>query len=246
MPYSSILPIAMDWKALLSENLSKLRETIAAAAQRSGRAASDVTLVGVTKYVTADIAQRLALVGCQDLGESRPQELWEKAERIVDDAIHWHLIGHLQRNKIRRTLPLVSLIHSGDSLRLMAAVDQIATEPQLRVPILIEVNISGDATKHGFHLNEVEPALAEMAAFKFLEIRGLMCMASREGDLDQARQEFAQLRQLREKLQTVAPPEIQLRELSMGMSADFEVAIEEGATLVRIGSALFEGLGQSS
>jgi PLP dependent protein len=249
----------MDWKERLGENISRVRERIAAAAQRNGRKASNVTLVAVTKYVGTQIAQQLAATGCHDLGESRPQGLWAKAESIHRRAaeltnqpepehseVRWHLIGHLQRNKIRRTLPLVSFIHSGDSLRLMEAVDQAAVAIQHRVPVLIEVNVSGESEKHGFRPEEVEPALPLITAFKSLEIRGLMCMASREGDLDQARREFAQLRQVRDRLQTVAPPGIDFRELSMGMSGDFEAAIEEGATIVRIGSALFEGAPESS
>lgn len=139
-------------------------------------------------------------------------------------------------------MQLVSLIHSGDSLRILEAIDQAASKLGRRIPTLIEINISGDPTKHGFQPAEVEPALASMAALTSLQIRGLMCMASREGDLSQARLEFAALRELRDQLKSIAPPNINLSELSMGMSGDFEIAIEEGATMVRVGSALFEGL----
>ncbi len=211
--------------------------------------------MAVTKYATSDVARHLALAGCNNLGESRPQELWSKAEALKDlvgssasigpdqsqSAIHWHLIGHLQRNKVERTLPFVSLIHSGDSLRLLEAVDQAAAKIHRRIPMLIEINVSSDATKHGFKPAEVEPSLPKIAALPSLEIRGLMCMASREGDLTQARREFAELRELRDRLQRATPPNITLQELSMGMSGDFEVSIEEGATIVRIGSALYEG-----
>jgi PLP dependent protein len=234
----------------LIDNVQKVRDQIAAAAKRSGRPATAVKLVAVTKYVNADLAHQLAAAGCQDLGESRPQELWSKAEALAEltnatvsaDPIRWHLIGHLQRNKVERTLPLVSLIHSGDSLRILEAIDRAVSAAQLRVPILIEVNISGDPTKHGFAPDEVEPNLSQITALSSLEFRGLMTMASREGDLDQARREFCALRQLRDKLALAAPPNIRLTELSMGMSGDFQIAIEEGATIVRVGSALFEGL----
>jgi PLP dependent protein len=227
----------------LVENLNGIRSRIAAAARRSGRTADQITLVAVTKYVTADIASQLVSAGCHDLGESRPQELWSKAEALQKSAaIHWHLIGHLQRNKVPRTLPLTSLIHSGDSLRLIQAVDEAASNLNRRIAMLIEVNICGDSTKHGFKPDEVEPALGTLAALKSVDIRGLMCMASREGDLDQARREFVSLRELRNRIKSLAPPNISLEELSMGMSGDFEVAIEEGATMVRVGSALFEGL----
>ncbi|HEY2828130.1 MAG TPA: YggS family pyridoxal phosphate-dependent enzyme [Pirellulales bacterium] len=228
----------------LADNLAAVRAKITEAALRSGRSPGEVTLVAVTKYVSAAVAQQLGPLGCHDLGESRPQQLWAKAESLhaanQSGSIHWHLIGHLQRNKVDRTLPLVSLIHSGDSLRLIQAVDEAALALNRCIPTLIEVNVSGDPAKHGFKPAEVEPAFASMAALSSLEIRGLMCMASREGDLDQARREFASLRELRDQLRQVAPPNINLRELSMGMSGDFEVAIEEGATIVRIGSALFE------
>ena len=234
----------------LIDNLHKVRDQIAAAANRSGRPGDAVKLIAVTKYVSASIARQLAEAGCRDLGESRPQELWSKADLLSESGhsaasaspTRWHLIGHLQRNKVERTLPLVSLIHSGDSLRLLEAIDRAASAAQLRMPVLLEVNISGDSTKHGFTPDEVEPALPKIVALSSLEIRGLMTMASREGDLDQARREFSALRQLRDRLARTAPPNIQLTELSMGMSGDFQVAIEEGATIVRVGSALFEGL----
>jgi pyridoxal phosphate enzyme (YggS family) len=242
----------------LVENLNGIRSRIVAAARRSGRTADQITLVAVTKYVTPDIAGQLVTAGCKDLGESRPQELWAKAESLGSSTaesrapnnvlsnlpIRWHMIGHIQRNKVIRTLPLVSLIHSGDSLRLIEAVDEAASNLNRSVAMLIEVNISGDATKHGFKPDEVEPALHTLAALKSVDIRGLMCMASREGDLDQARREFTSLRELRDRLKSLAPPNISLDELSMGMSDDFEVAIEEGATLVRVGSAIFEGLAE--
>jgi pyridoxal phosphate enzyme (YggS family) len=240
----------------LTDNLAAVREKITQAARRSGRTSGEITLVAVTKYVDFDIARQLITAGCHDLGESRPQELWSKAEAFgqsirrsepatsaaTESPVRWHLIGHLQRNKVERTLPLVSLIHSGDSLRILETIDQAALKLGRRIPVLIEVNISGDPTKHGFQPAEVEPALASMGVLSSLQIRGLMCMASREGDPPQARREFAALRGLRDQLRSIAPPNIDLSELSMGMSGDFEIAIEEGATMVRVGSALFEGL----
>jgi pyridoxal phosphate enzyme (YggS family) len=243
----------MNFAAKLAENLAIVRGRIAEAARRSGRTDRDIRLVAVTKYVGIDIVRELIAAGCLDLGESRPQELWAKSAGIAamsavnDESIRWHLIGHLQRNKVERTIPVVSLLHSGDSIRLLEAINQAATTLGRALPVLIEVNISGDATKHGFKSNEIEPILPALAAMQSLDVRGLMCMASREGDLDQARRDFAALRQLRDRLQSVSPPGVQLNELSMGMSADFEVAIEEGATIVRVGSALFEGmLGEST
>lgn len=241
----------MDLPLQLAENLARVQDRIGAAARRSGRSPADVKLVAVTKYVSVDIARQLIEAGCHDLGESRPQELWAKAEALQEpestqrrQAVHWHLIGHLQRNKVQRTLPLVSMVHSADSLRLLETLDHAAHDLQIRMPVLIEVNISGNATKHGFAPQELEPNLAKLAAFSSLDIRGLMTMASRDGDVAQARREFAQLRQLRDRLRNLVPPNAKLDELSMGMSGDFEVAIEEGATIVRVGSALYEGISE--
>lgn len=232
----------------IADNLRRVRERIAAAADAAGRAGDEITLVGVTKYVTADKARELATAGCLDLGESRPQELWNKADMLGELAsasglsappIRWHLIGHLQRNKLRRTLSLVSLIHSVDSERLLAAIDaewqaHAAAQNQQLPPIrvLFEVNTSGEAAKHGLTPDEVEPLVATAAQFPHVEVCGLMTMAALAGGLDVAARNFAQLRTLADRLH--------LKERSMGMSGDFEVAIREGATIVRVGSALWE------
>lgn len=226
----------------LHENLARIREQIATAAQRAGRSAGDVQLIGVTKYVSADVARELAAAGLLDLGESRPQELWRKVEALPDPQIRWHMIGHLQRNKLRRSLPSMALLHSGDSLRLLEGVNAECASLQRKQSVLIEVNISGDANKHGFQPDEVAAALPTIAALPNLEVVGLMTMAALEGGVDRDRRDFAALRELRDRLQPQLPPSIDLRELSMGMSDDFEAAIEEGSTMVRVGSALFEGI----
>jgi PLP dependent protein len=223
-------------------NLECVRERIAVAAARSGRRAVSVRLVGVTKYVAAPIARLLIAAGLKDLGESRPQELWAKSAAIADLSPTWHLIGHLQSNKVRRTLQAQPLIHSADSLKILENISREAQGLGLTSELLVEVNVSGDATKHGFEPGEIEPLLPRIAALPNIAVSGLMTMAAREGDLDRARREFAALRELRDRLARVCPSEISLRELSMGMSGDYEVAIEEGATIVRVGSALFEGV----
>lgn len=223
----------------IAENLARVKDQIAAAAQRSGRSPADVKLVAVTKYVGADGTRLLVEAGCRDLGESRPQDLWSKAEALNDLSVNWHMIGHLQRNKVRRTVPLIECLQSGDSLRLLQAVDRQAQEINRVLSVLIEINISRDPTKHGFAPDELEPLLADVAQLEGLQVRGLMCMAGLETDAEGARREFAALRELRDGLRGSCPTNVSLDELSMGMSRDFEVAIEEGATLVRIGSALF-------
>jgi pyridoxal phosphate enzyme (YggS family) len=235
----------------LLDNLNTVRARIAAAALRSGRAAEDITLIAVTKYVSERVIEQLVDAGCRDLGESRPQALKSKAlaltarnpqENPDSPSVRWHLIGHLQRNKVETILPLVSIIHSADSLRLLQAIDQVAAKSDRHVPVLIEINVSGDSSKHGFAPHEVAPALASIAALGHVSVRGLMCMAAREGDDRVARANFAALRTLRDQLRQQRPVNISLKELSMGMSGDYEIAIEEGATIVRIGSALFEGI----
>lgn len=226
----------------IRDNLARVRERIAAAAARSGRAGERVTLVGVTKYVVAPLARLLFEAGVADLGESRPQELWRKAEVLADCPVGWHLIGHLQTNKIKRTLPPTKLIHSIDSLRLLVEIDKLAAARQVPASVLLEVNISGDASKTGLAPAAVEPLFPRIAKLSWIKVRGLMTMSALEGDAKRAQRDFAALRELRDRLKPLCPPGIHLNELSMGMSDDYEAAIAEGATIVRLGSALFEGL----
>jgi len=226
----------------IAENVAEVRRRIAEAAARSRRKAIEIKLVGVTKYVGLAAARALVEAGCTELGENRPQQLWHKAAALADMPVRWHMIGHLQRNKVRRTLPIVETIHSADSPRLIAAVDRAAGELSLCVPILLEVNVSGEAAKHGFAPDSVERFLEELAGYRNVEVRGLMCMAGLGSGADGARSEFAELRRLRDRLRINCPQGISLDELSMGMSGDYEVAIEEGATIVRVGSALFDGV----
>ena len=214
---------------------------MAAAAARAGRRAEDVRLVAVTKYVGPEEIRALVAAGCIDLGESRPQQLWDRAAELRDLPIRWHFIGHMQRNKVERTLPLVTMIHSVDSLRLAEAIDAAAGKLDRTVPVLLEVNISREPAKHGFAPEEIEPLFPKLIELHHVEIRGLMCMAGLEGGDEEARHDFTGLRTLRDRLQATCPATVRLDELSMGMSGDYEIAIEEGATLVRVGSALFEG-----
>jgi pyridoxal phosphate enzyme (YggS family) len=226
----------------IAGNVARIRQRIAAAADRSGRAPENIRLVAVTKYVGLDEILALVRAGCHDIGESRPQDLWRKAQAISDQPIRWHMIGHLQRNKARRTLPLVSLIHSGDNLRLLETLDQLSAERGRPASVLIEVNVSGDVSKHGFAPHELPALLPRLADLKHLRIGGLMAMAGLDAGAEQTRAEFSRLRELRFQLMPDCPPNISLDELSMGMSGDFEIAIEEGATIVRVGTALFEDL----
>lgn len=231
-----------DFESRIGENLASVRARMADAAARSGRTARDVRLVAVTKYVTSGQVRALAAAGCDLLGESRPQELWRKAADLADLPVRWHLVGHLQRNKAARTVPLVEMIESVDSLRLVEALDRAGAALGRSVPVLLEVNVSGETAKTGLRPEEVGPLLDQMPRFARVEVRGLMGMAALEGGPDEARRAFAALRGLRDRLRAAAPGCVSLGELSMGMSGDFEEAIEEGATIVRVGSALFEGI----
>ncbi len=224
--------------AALADRLVAARGRIADAARRAGRDPGAVTLVAATKTVTPEVAAVVAGLGTLDLGESRPQELWKKAAAVP--AARWHLIGHLQRNKLDRTIPLVALMHSVDSERLLAALDAFGRTRGVPVPVLLEVNCSREAAKGGLRPEDV-PALGDTLLSRTgVEVRGLMTMAAYSDDPGTARPAFAELRQLRDRLR--AATGLPLPELSMGMSGDFEIGVEEGATFVRVGSTLFDGL----
>jgi pyridoxal phosphate enzyme (YggS family) len=230
----------------VARNVQRVRDQIANAAKKSGRAADEITLVAVTKYVDAATARLVVDAGCHVLGESRPQQLWEKAVALADfqrqKGFVWHLIGHLQRNKVARTLPLVGLLHSVDSERLIAEIDKVANANAIQAALLLEVNISGDEAKHGWRPVEMPQVLESLGGYDHIRVQGLMAMAGLDTDADAARREFAALADLKDKLAPLCPANCEMKELSMGMSRDFTIAIEEGATMVRVGSTLLEGL----
>lgn len=224
------------------ENLAAVEARIAEACRRAGRSVGEVTLIGVTKYAGADVARMLVEGGCRELAESRPQQLWDKAAALADLAPRWHLVGHLQRNKIRRTLPVVSLLHTLDSLRLLAAIEAEAATAGGPCDVLVEVNLTADPQRSGVSEADVPALVAAAAAAAHVRLRGLMGMASHpDSAAADSRRDFARLREIRDRLARDMPAGM-LAELSMGMSGDFEEAILEGSTMVRIGSALFEGL----
>jgi pyridoxal phosphate enzyme (YggS family) len=233
-----------DLRALLADRVAAVRARIAAACARVRRDPAEVTLVAVTKTVSPRVAAVMPELGVPDLGENRPQELWRKAEALEDRPIRWHLIGHLQRNKVERTLPLVYLIHSIDSLRLLQAIADAARKRGSCPPILLQVNASREDQKHGFDFDELVREVPGIAtATAELDVAGLMGMAAYSDDPEHARPTFRELRQFCDRLQSEWLPYLHpFSHLSMGMSGDFEVAVEEGATLVRIGTTFFEGL----
>ncbi len=231
--------MSSELTSLIASNLAVVQGRIRDAAQRAGRDASDVQLVAVTKYAELPWVRELVRAGVSMLGESRPQQLVERAS-LLREPIEWHLIGHLQRNKVRLILPHVSLIHSIDSLRLLERVNEIAAEHNLRSRLLLEVNVSGESAKDGFSAGSLRAAWSQIVQLDSVDVVGLMTMAPNFKVAEDARITFAALRELRDEL-AAGEGGRSLPELSMGMSGDYEVAIEEGATHVRIGSALFDG-----
>ncbi len=228
-------------KDKLMRNVDAVQARIEVACRRAGRRRNEVTLVAVTKSVTAEVAAILPELSIVDLGENRPQDLWHKAA-VLPKTVRWHLIGHLQRNKVDRTLPLVHLFHSVDSLRLLTALEAEAGKCQRSISVLLEINASREANKHGFALEELPDLVPRLATLQHVRIHGLMTMAAQEDDPERCRPTFAEVRRLRDRLKEELAEPHHLEELSMGMTNDFEVAVEEGATLVRIGTALFAGL----
>jgi pyridoxal phosphate enzyme (YggS family) len=228
-------------RALLQERLEAVEERLRAACRRAGRDRGEVTLVAITKTVSTAVAAELHALGVLHLGESRPQELWRKAAALPA-SVRWHLVGHLQRNKVEQTLPLVETVHSVDSLRLLQALEVEAAKRQKPVAVLLEVNASREAAKHGFAPTEMAGLVEELGRLQHVQVRGLMTMAALEDEPERCRATFAELRELRDRLRGELRPPHALEHLSMGMSNDFEVAIEEGATLVRLGTVLFEGM----
>jgi pyridoxal phosphate enzyme (YggS family) len=225
---------ALAWAAVdpISGRIDAVRERVSAALQRSGRERGAVTIVAVTKTFGADMVRRVIAAGITDIGENRVQEMVAKAAE-VDAPCRWHLVGPLQRNKAGKAAALAHLIHAVDGVPIAQTLDRIARERGTRVRVLLEVNTSGEATKHGVEPSAA-PALADaLAALPGVDWQGLMTIGPVGGDLEAARLCFQELRRLSDELRRRSG--LALPELSMGMSDDFEVAIEEGATIIRVG-----------
>ena len=218
------------------ERLAAVLENVAGAAAKSGRPADRIELVAVSKTHDPDTIRDVAEAGQVLFGESRVQEAKAKIP-LLPGRLRWHFIGHLQKNKIRAALPLFELFHSVDSLEVARQFQRIADEEGQRPKVLLEVNVAGEASKFGFSPAGLEERLDEIMTLDRLEIAGLMAMAPLAPEAEHSRPYFRQLRELRDRLERSAG--VGLPHLSMGMSGDYAVAIEEGATLVRVGSAIF-------
>ena len=222
----------------LFQRLQNVREKIAEASARAGRTAGEVELVAVTKSHPPETVRDAIAGGQAVFGESKVQEARAKIP-LCPARARWHFIGHLQKNKIRHALPLFELIHSVDSLELARDIDRIAGEAGLHPRVLIEVNVAAEATKFGFTPEKLRAAMEDLLALGRLQIEGLMCSPPPQVEAGDARKFFVAVRNLRDAMQRDF--RVPLPQLSMGMSGDYPVAIEEGATLVRVGTAIFGG-----
>jgi len=233
-------PLDDDLTRRLGANLARVRERIARAASRAGRSADDVTLVAVTKTVGVREILALARNGAVDFGENRTDALARKRAEVAAAGAHvrWHMIGRFQTNKVRRALPTVDVLHSVDRTSLLDALaDELGRTEGPRLPAFLEVNVAGESAKAGFDPADLPAALAAARRAPRLDVRGLMTMAPLSSDPESVRPVFRRLRELRDEARGLGY--LQALELSMGMSQDFEVAVEEGATHVRVGAALF-------
>ena len=226
----------------ISENIGRVQEQIARAAQRAGRDSREVSLMAVTKTVSPDRIRQAYQAGLRLFGENRVQEFVAKSAGLSDlEGSEWRMIGHLQSNKSRTAAELFGGVDSVDSLRLLQRLNSAAEELGKKLPVLIEINIGGEAAKSGVAADsaEFEQMLTRAPKYEFVEIRGLMTVPPYSEDPEQSRPFFRRMRELRDQIAARKFPTISMQTLSMGMSHDFEVAIEEGSTCVRLGTALF-------
>ena len=220
----------------VSENLERVREQIARAAAKVGRAASGIQLVAITKTHPAEKVRDAIEAGQNLFGESRIQEARAKIPELPSN-VRWHFVGHLQKNKIRQALPLFEMIHSVDSLGLAQDMNRIAQEEAMHPRVLLEVNVAGEGSKFGFQPDKLCQQMEELLSLPRLSILGLMTIPPLAEEAEASRKYFVRLRELRDRLQTAF--RVDLAQLSMGMTQDFPIGIEEGATLVRVGTAIF-------
>lgn len=223
---------------MVLENLEEVNKRILSACKRAGRDPEEVTLVAVSKTKPASMIEEAYAAGIRDFGENKVQELCEKHEALPKD-IRWHMIGHLQRNKVKQVVGNAVLIHSVDSLRLAEQIEEEAARKELTIDILLEVNVAEEESKFGFRLEETESAIRKIALFPHVRIKGLMTIAPFVENSEENRFVFKKLRQFYVDMQSKNIDNVNMNMLSMGMTGDYEVAIEEGATLVRVGTGIF-------
>jgi len=224
---------------MISENINALRETISRSCVRAGRSPSEITLVAVAKTFPPSAIREAIEGGVADIGENYVQELLAKRGELAGADLRWHFIGHLQSNKVRSIAGWIHMIHAVDSLPLALEIDRRAAGAGRIIECLIEVNTTGEGTKFGVPPREVTQLVRSLAACSHISVAGLMTMGPFLPDPEGSRPMFRRLRELKEEIGSLAQANVSMRHLSMGMTGDFEVAIEEGATLLRIGTAIF-------
>ena len=223
---------------MIKENLEEVEARITRACERSGRERSEVTLISVSKTKPVEMLQEAYDAGSRDFGENKPQEIREKYPQLPTD-IRWHMIGHLQRNKIKYIIDKVCMIHSVDSIRLAEAIDDEAKKHGIVMPVLIEVNVAEEESKFGVHLDEVESLIRQISELSNIQVQGLMTIAPFTENAEDNRIYFRKLRNLYVDIKDKNIDNVNMCNLSMGMTGDYEVAVEEGATMVRVGTGIF-------
>jgi len=220
----------------IAENLERVRKQIAHAAAKTGRAIDEIELVAITKTHPAEKVREAIEAGQTLFGESRVQEARAKIPELPSN-VRWHFVGHLQKNKIRQALPLFELFHGVDSLALAQEINRVAADEGMHPRVLLEVNVAGEGSKFGFSPDKLREQMEELLALQRLSVLGLMTIPPLADKAEASRRYFVQLHELRDRLQTEF--HVDLPHLSMGMTQDFPIAVEEGATLVRVGTAIF-------
>ena len=223
---------------MISENLNHVHSIISQSCKKCDRASEDITLISVSKTKPISMLEEAYTAGCRDFGENKVQELSEKYEIMPKD-IRWHIIGHLQRNKVKYIVDKVALIHSVDSMRLAEEISKEAIKKQVTVSILIEVNVAAEDTKFGVKPVDTEALIRQIAPLPGVQIEGLMTIAPYVDNQEENRQYFSKLKQLSVDINSKNIDNVNMNVLSMGMTGDYAVAIEEGATCVRVGTGIF-------
>lgn len=223
---------------MLKDNLANVESNIQKACTKSGRDRADVTLIAVSKTKPAELLKEIYDAGVRDFGENKVQEICEKYDKLPSD-IRWHMIGHLQRNKVKYIVDKVFMIHSVDSLRLAQEIEKEAAKKDVNVNILVEVNVAGEESKFGATSEEAATLVEEIAKLPHISVRGLMTIAPYVEDSEENRRYFAKLKQIYVDIIHKNIDNVFMEELSMGMTGDYEVAITEGATYVRVGTGIF-------
>ena len=224
--------------SMLLDNLNDVEKRIQAACDRSGRKREEVLLVAVSKTKPVEMIEEIMAAGIVEFGENKPQELRDKYE-VLPKNLHFHMIGHLQTNKIKYVIDRAVLIHSIDSIRLAEAVNAEAKKHYRIMPVLVEVNVAQEESKSGFLVEETEEAIREIAKLSNIRVEGLMTIAPFVENAEENRQYFVKLRKLSVDIAAKNIDNVTMHHLSMGMTGDYEVAIEEGATMVRVGTGIF-------